>query len=67
MVVLSFMGLIFYFTSIWGVAGGWGSTPVGVGFAVFIMIIEVFVAMLQAYTFTYLTILFVQSCVHPEH
>jgi len=67
MVVLSFMGLIFFFAQKWGVAGGWGSTPIGVGFAVFIMIIEGFVALLQAYIFTQLSIIFVNASVHPEH
>ncbi len=67
MVVLSFMGLIFFFAELWGPAGGWGSVPVAVGFAVFIMIIESFVAMLQAYIFTMLSIMFVNASVHPEH
>ncbi len=67
MVVLSFMGLIFFMTQLWGVAGGWGAVPIGVGFAVFIMIIEVFVAMLQAFIFTQLSVIFVNAAVHPEH
>jgi len=67
MVVLSFMGLIFFFAAQWGPGGGWGSTPIAVGFAVFIMIIETFVALLQAYVFTQLSILFVNASVHPEH
>ncbi len=67
MVVLSFMGLIFYFAASSGAAAGWGSTPIGVGFAVFIMIIEAFVAMLQAYIFTQLSVIFVNNSVHPEH
>jgi F-type H+-transporting ATPase subunit a len=67
MVVLSFMGLIFFMANLWGTAGGWGATPVGVGFAVFIMIIEVFVAMLQAFIFTQLSVIFVNASVHPEH
>lgn len=67
MVVLSFMGLIFFFAGSWGSLGGWGSTPVAVGFAVFIMIIETFVAMLQAYIFTQLSVIFVNAAVHPEH
>jgi len=40
---------------------------VAVGFAVFIMIIESFVALLQAYIFTQLSILFVNASIHPEH
>ncbi len=67
MVVLSFMGLIFFMASAWGSAGGWGAAPIGVGFAVFIMIIESFVALLQAFIFTQLSIIFVNSSVHPEH
>ena len=67
MVVLSFMGLIFFMTQLWGSAGGWGTVPLGVGFAVFIMIIEVFVAMLQAFIFTKLSVIFVNASVHPGH
>jgi len=67
LVVLSFMGLIFYFAQQFGTGIGWAATPVAVGFAVFIMIIEFFVAMLQAYVFTQLSILFVHSSVHPDH
>ncbi len=69
MVVLSFMGLIFFLgsPSMWGSAGGWGASPVGVGFAVFIMIIEGFVALLQAFVFTQLSVIFVNAAVHPEH
>lgn len=67
MVVLSFMGLIFFMGELWGPAGAWGTSPLGLGFAVFIMIIESFVAMVQAYIFTQLSILFVNASVHPEH
>ena len=69
MVVLSFMGLLFFLgsPSMWGAAGGWGVTPLSIGFAVFIMIIEAFVAMLQAYIFTQLSIIFVNASIHPAH
>jgi len=69
MVVLSFMGLLFFLGSeeMWGAVGGWGSTPLSIGFAVFIMIIEGFVALLQAYIFTQLSIIFVNASIHPEH
>jgi ATP synthase subunit 6 len=67
MVVLSFMGLIYFMATLWGPAGGWGTAPIGVGFAVFIMIIEAFVALLQAFIFTQLSIIFVGASVHPEH
>ena len=64
--VLSLMGLVFFFGSM-NPAVGWASSPVAVGLAVFIMIIESFVALLQAYIFTTLSIIFVQAALHPEH
>jgi len=67
MVVLSFLGLVFFFAQKNGAGVAWGITPLALGFAVFIMIIESFVAMLQAFIFTQLSILFVQTSVHPEH
>ncbi len=67
MVVLSFMGLIFFLAGLWGNAGAWGAAPLAVGFAVFIMIIEAFVALLQAYIFTQLSIIFIGTSIHPEH
>ncbi len=67
MVVLSFMGLIFFMAEKWGSAGGYGASVLGVGFAVFIMIIESFVALLQAYIFTQLSVMFISASVHPEH
>lgn len=66
MVVLSFLGLIFFFASMSPVVG-YAAAPVAVGFAVFIMIIESFVALLQAYIFTMLSIIFVNASIHPEH
>jgi ATP synthase subunit 6 len=66
MVVLSFMGLIFFFAKM-SPAVGYAASPIAVGFAVFIMIIECFVALLQAYIFTMLSIIFVGASIHPEH
>lgn len=66
LVVLSFMGLIFYFGNQMGDLAYAVAVP-SVAMAVFIMIIEAFVALLQAYIFTYLSILFVGMCRHPEH
>ncbi len=64
--VLSLMGLIFFFGS-FSATVGYLSSPVAVGMAVFIMIIETFVALLQAYIFTTLSIIFIHASVHPEH
>lgn len=68
LIVLSCMGLIMFFAEAGANAvAGYGSAPLAVGFAVFIMIIETFVALLQAYIFTMLSIIFVGASVHPEH
>jgi len=66
LVVLSFMGILFVFGSM-NTAVAYATAPIWVGFAVFIMIIEAFVAMLQAYIFTQLSVIFVQAAIHPEH
>ncbi|MBL4769832.1 MAG: F0F1 ATP synthase subunit A [Planctomycetes bacterium] len=67
MVVLSFMGLIFFFAGTDLSSIAWGVSVPAVGFGVFIMIIEGFVALLQAYIFTQLSCLFVGACLHPDH
>jgi F-type H+-transporting ATPase subunit a len=66
LIVLSCMGLIMFFGQAQA-AVGFGSAPLAVGFGVFIMIIETFVALLQAYIFTTLSIMFVGAAIHPEH
>lgn len=67
MVVLSFMGLLFFMARAAGDVATYAASPLVVGFAVFIMIIESFVALLQAYVFTMLSIMFIQASFHPEH
>jgi F-type H+-transporting ATPase subunit a len=67
MVVLSFMGLLFVAAKMAGAWAAYATSPLLVGFAVFIMIIESFVALLQAYVFTMLSIMFIQASIHPEH
>ena len=66
LVILSFIGLIFFFAGMMGEAAYAVALP-SVLFAVFIMIIESFVALLQAYIFTILTIVFTAMYMHPEH
>jgi len=66
LVILSFLGLMFFFAQD-STALGWGVSPLVVGMSVFIMIIEGFVALLQAYVFTLLSAIFVGMCLHPDH
>lgn len=58
--MLTVYGLIYLFQS-------YAIGAVGVGFNVFLTFLELLVAFLQAYIFTYLSILFVGAAVHPEH
>lgn len=59
-VILSLISLIFIFKSVL-------IAPVSVAFALFIKILEIFIAFLQAYIFTMLSSLFVGLAVHQEH
>jgi F-type H+-transporting ATPase subunit a len=59
-VIFSLLGLIFLFNSI-------AVAPVSIAFALFISVLELFVAFLQAYIFTMLTSLFMSMAIHPEH
>lgn len=60
LVLLSMFGLIYVFQS-WLVAG------MVYPMVIFVALLELLVAFLQAFIFTFLSIMFVQSCVHPEH
>ena len=66
LVILSFLGLMYYFGQ-GSSAIGFGVSPLIVGMSVFMMIIEGFVALLQAYVFTLLSIIFVGMSLHPDH
>ena len=68
LVIYSFVAMIFLFAKFLemsSVAYGVAILPVGMG--VFISIIEAFVALLQAYIFTFLSVIFVQQALHPDH
>ena len=68
LVIASLIGLIFLFAKMQGGAATSYLTAVpAAGMAVFIFIIESFVTLLQAYIFTYLSIIFLQQAMHPEH
>lgn len=58
-VILSLLGLIFILETVYVV-------PVAVGFTLFIMMLELLVALIQAYIFTMLTSLFIGMSVHPH-
>jgi F-type H+-transporting ATPase subunit a len=58
--------LIFIFGELAPVAG-WGASPLAIGFTVFIYLIEVLVAFLQAFIFTMLTAVFIGQAFEGEH
>ncbi len=59
-VIVSLIGLIFLFQS-------YPVAPLSVGFALFVNLLEIFVALLQAYIFTMLTSLFMGLGMQPSH
>ena len=66
-IILSLISLIFMAESGLGTAGAFGVAPVSVLFVLFMYLIEVLVAFLQAYIFTLLTSLFIGLAVVEEH
>lgn len=59
-VILSLLGLIFILRTYFVV-------PVSIAFALFIFLLEILVALIQAYIFTMLSSLFIGMAVHQEH
>jgi F-type H+-transporting ATPase subunit a len=74
LVILSLIGLIFAFNNLFGPSAGYGVAPVSVAFSLFIYLLELLVAFIQAYVFTMLSALFIGMAVtehghehHEEH
>ena len=65
-IILSFICLIFIFSAM-NTALGWGTSPFFVLLSVFIYLIEVMVAFLQAFIFTNLTAVFIGQAFEGEH
>lgn len=65
-VLMGFISLIFVFGAINSIAG-WGSTIVAVPFALFISMLEILVAFIQAYVFTLLSALYLGMALDEGH
>ena len=65
-IILSFVSLIFIFAEMTKTAGV-AFAPVSIAFAVFIYVIEILVAFIQAYIFTNLTAVFISQAVGDPH
>jgi F-type H+-transporting ATPase subunit a len=59
-VILALIGLIFFMQTVF-------VAPVSISFALFIYLLEILVALIQAYIFTMLSSLFIGMAVHQEH
>jgi len=59
-IILSLLGLIFVFKSV-------AVSPISIAFSLFIYLLEILVALIQAYIFTILSALFTGMAVHQEH
>ncbi len=65
-IIICLISLIFIFGEL-SVYAGWGASPLAIGFTVFIYMIEVLVAFLQAFIFTMLTAVFIGQSFEGEH
>jgi F-type H+-transporting ATPase subunit a len=59
-VIFALIGLIFFMKTIF-------VAPVSIGFALFIYLLEILIALVQAYVFTMLSSLFIGMAVHQDH
>ena len=65
-IIICLISLIFIFGGL-STGIGWGFSPVSIAFAVFIYVIEVMVAFIQAFIFTNLTAVFIGQAFEGEH
>jgi F-type H+-transporting ATPase subunit a len=65
-IILSFISLIFIFGTM-NKGVGWGFAPVSILFTVFIYLIEILVAFIQAFIFTNLTAVFIGQAFEGGH
>lgn len=66
-IILSLLGLIFVANQLGGAGTAWGLSPVVIAFTLFLNLIEVLVAFLQAYIFTLLTSMYIGSAIEDNH
>ncbi len=65
-IIICLISLIFIFGSL-SVGIGWGFSPLSIAFVIFIYLIELLVAFLQAYIFTVLTAVFIGQALEGSH
>jgi F-type H+-transporting ATPase subunit a len=65
-IIICLVSLIFIFGAL-NKGIGFGFSPISIAFAVFIYVIEVLVAFIQAFIFTLLTAVFISQAFEGEH
>lgn len=66
-IILSLLALIFIARNLGGVGTGWGVSLIVVPFTIFMNLIELLVAFLQAFIFTLLTSMYIGSAIEEHH
>ncbi len=66
-VILGFMAMIFIFANLFGAVAGYGVSVVSVAFSVFLSLLEILVAFIQAYVFTLLSALYFGMAMEKHH
>jgi F-type H+-transporting ATPase subunit a len=65
-IIICLISLIFIFGGL-NAAIGWGFSPISIAFSVFIYLIEILVAFIQAFIFTNLTAVFIGQAIEDVH
>lgn len=65
-IIICLVSLIFIFGGL-NAAIGWGFSPISIGFSVFIYLIEILVAFIQAFIFTNLTAVFIGQAIENDY
>ena len=66
-IILSLVGIIFLITNLAGSAAGWGTSILAGAFMLFMNVLELFVAALQAYVFAILASVFIGQAIEEPH
>lgn len=66
-IILSFISLIFIFNNLYGTGAAFGASVLSVAFGIFMNVMELLVAFLQAYVFTLLSAIYFGQAVEEHH
>lgn len=66
-IILSFISLIFIFNNLYGAGAAYGVSVLSVAFGIFMNLMELLVAFLQAYVFTLLSAIYLGQAVEEHH